>query len=158
MRPTIVAAFALALAGCAKSSVIPLAADVVQIQSSAAPMCGATGAQKVAAREAAAETIRRGFDRFVIVDGAYANDVRVVGHTLLVANTNVNVVHTGYGGYGTAQTTYTGGQPIVGGSHRQGLTVKMFRVGDPAGANAIDARGELGPKWKDEIAKTTMTC
>ena len=44
------------------------------------------------------------------------------------------------------------------GRHRQSLTVKMLKNGDPAGRNAIPARAQLGPDWQ-EIAKSgQMTC
>ena len=52
---------------------------------------------------------------------------------------------------GHSTTTYTGGNPIVGGSHDQGLIVKMFKDGDPKGATAIPARATLGPKWQEAI-------
>jgi len=41
----------------------------------------------VAAKQAAAETIRRGYDKFVVLGCGYQNDVRVVGYTPVVANT-----------------------------------------------------------------------
>jgi len=37
----------------------------------------------------------------------------------------------------------------IAGSHDQGLIVKMFKDGDPKGANAISARATLGPKWQE---------
>jgi hypothetical protein len=154
---------AIACAGCAKSSAIPLAADMVQITTSAAPVCGQAGAQSVAARRAAIETISRGYDKFMILDGRYQNDVRVIGHTPVQAHTTSNVsVYGGNGyatGYGTSRTTYSGGNPIVGGSHNQGFMVKMFKDGDPAGANAVPARQSLGPNWKEAVKEGgTGTC
>ena len=155
-------AIALACAGCAKSSTIPIAADTLMITTSAAPLCGSTGAQSVAVRHAAVETIRHGFDRFIITDARYRNDVRVVGHTPVVANTTGSSVAIGNGGYATAYgqstTTYSGGEPIYGGGHKQGLMVKMFKDGDPAGSNAVSARGTLGPDWKEAVASTSVTC
>jgi hypothetical protein len=141
---------ALTVTGCARSSTIPIAADTISITSSAAPLCGATGAQSVAAKQAAVETIRRGFDKFVIVGGQYANNVGVVGYTPVVANT--------YGSYRSSTTTVTGEQPIIAGSHDQGLVVKVFKEGDPAGANAVPARESLGPKWKEAVDSNAMTC
>ena len=41
----------------------------------------------------------------------------------------------------------------MGGSHDQSLTVRLFREGDPAGANAVDARRVLGPDWLKLVAK-----
>jgi hypothetical protein len=58
---------------------------------------------------------------------------------------------------GHSTTTYTGGNPIVAGSHDQGLIVKMFKDGDPKGANAISARATLGPKWQETIKESAAT-
>jgi hypothetical protein len=52
----------------------------------------------------------------------------------------------------------TGGQPIYANAHNQDLIVKMFKQGDPAGANALDARQQLGPGWQDAVNKNTWTC
>jgi hypothetical protein len=104
----------------------------------------------------------RGYDRFLIIDGRYQNNVGVVGYTPVIAQTTGYATATGYGNsataYGSATTTYSGGQPIIAGSHRQGLTVKMFRGDDAAGANALSARAELGPKWAELVKSETMTC
>ena len=98
-------AIALASAGCAKSSTIPIAADTLMITASAAPMCGMTGAQSVAVKQAAVETIRHGYDRFIITDARYQNGVRVVGQTPVVANTMGSAFASGYGGYAPPMAT-----------------------------------------------------
>jgi hypothetical protein len=153
---------AAALAGCASATTMPISADTVQITSRAAPACGAEGAQKVAIRQASVETIKRGFDRFVILDAAARSDVGVVGYTPVTAYTTGSATATGYGNmataYGNSTTTYSGGQPIIAGSHRQGLIVKMFKDGDPAGSNALAARAELGSKWQEVVQNDTVTC
>lgn len=153
---------ALSVAGCARSSTIPLAQDTVQVTAQAAPACGLAGAQTVAVKQAAVETIRRGYDKFIIQGGEYRDTVRVVGHTPVVAHTDGTGTISGHGGFANIQTssttTFSGGQPIVGGSHNQGLVVKMFRDGDPAGANAVSARTTLGPKWDEEVKKPVLTC
>ena len=150
------------LSACAKSAVIPLSRDTIQITSSAAPACGAIGAQQVALRRAAVETIRRGYDSFVITGGGYHNNVRTYGHTPVIASTTSNAHATGYGGYavahGRSQTIVSGGQPIVGGTHDQGLIVKMFKEGDPLGSNAVSARATLGPKWQEAIKSNSTSC
>jgi hypothetical protein len=132
---------------------MPLSADTFQLITSAAPVCGRAGAQSVAFRRAAIETINRGFDRFVILDAAAANNVRVAGYTPVQAHTTGAV----YGNTMTATTTYSGGYPIVAGSHDQGLVVKMFKNDDPRGANAISARGTLGPKWEAAVKESAAT-
>ena len=152
----------LAAMGCASSTTIPLAQDTVQITASAAPACGLGGAQTVAVRQAAAETIRRGYDRFIVQGAQYQNSVRVVGHTPVIANTSGTGTISGSGSFmninTNSTTTYSGGSPIIGGSHNQGLVVKMFKEGDPAGSNAVSARETLGPQWQEIVSKPTLTC
>jgi L-serine deaminase len=149
--------------GCASANVVPLAQDTIQITSAAAPVCGMTGAQNVASQRAAVETIRRGYDKYMIVGGQYQNNVGVVGYTPVTASTTGSA--TAYGNrnyataYGHSTTTYSGGQPIIAGSHNQGLVVKMFKAGDPAAeTNALDARAELGPEWQKKVSSNLLTC
>ena len=127
----------------------------MQITASAAPACGAIGAQKVAFQRAAIETINRGYDKFVILGGEAQNNVGVVGYTPVQAHTTGSATAYGYGNTATAHgqstTSYTGGQPIIAGSRDQGLIVKMFKDGDPAGNNALSAREQLGPKWQEAV-------
>lgn len=133
------------LAGaCARSSVLPVAADTVRITTSAAPICGGSGAQSVALRRAAIETINRGYDGFIIVGAAEANNVQLVG-------TGGTVRMSGN------MATYTPNAPIVMGSHDQGLVVKMFKAGDPNGANAVSARATLGSNWQETVKQGTLT-
>ena len=155
MRRLAVVATALTLCACAQSSTMPLSVDTFQLLASAAPVCGPAGAQRVASRRAAIETINRGFDKFVILDAAAASDVRVVGHTPIQAHTTGSI----YGGNVMATTTYSGGYPIIGGKHNQALVVKMFKDGDPRGATAISARGTLGRDWQEAVKEgATTTC
>jgi hypothetical protein len=143
------------LTGCASSTTVPLAADTVQITSSAAPVCGNQGAKRVAVQQAAIETIKRGFDKFIVLDTAYQNNVGVVGYTPTIAHSNStvsgNIYGNTYSGYGHTTTTLSGGSPIIAGSHDQGLTIKMFKVGDPNGNNAVNARQTLGPEWRKMV-------
>ncbi len=133
----------------------------MRITTSAAPVCGSTGAQNVAFRRAAVETINRGYDRFVILGGEAQNNVGVVGYTPVQAYTTGSATATGYGNtafaHGQSTTTYSGGQPIIAGSHDQGLIVKMFKDGDPAGKNALSAREQLGPKWQEAVKESATT-
>jgi uncharacterized protein YceK len=163
MRQTIFfCAVSLLLGGCASSSVMDLDSSTIQISTSAAPACGATGAQKVATRRAAIETLRRGYDRYVIMGGGYANNVGVVGYTPLTANTYGSGTVSAYGNNaylsGQSTTSYSGGQPIIAGSHDQQLTVRMFRETDPGAENAIDAKRVLGPEWQEALNKSDTTC
>lgn len=163
MRAFFLLLIAFFLIGCARSATLPLAADRVLITTAAAPVCGAIGAQRVALRRASIETIRRGFDRFQILGAGHQNNVRVVGHTPVVAHTSGTVSGSVYGGhvsaFGQSTTLYSGGAPIIGGSHDQRLVVQMYRETDPASVNAIPARVQLGPKWQQIVQqKEDMTC
>jgi hypothetical protein len=124
-----------ALAGCASSAAVPLSADTVQITASAAPICGGTGAANVASKAAASETLRHGFDKYIIMGSQAQNNVS----TAYVWN-------------------QYGGGPVLSGSHDHGLIVKMFKDGDPNGANALSARDVLGSKWQEIIQNPTLTC
>jgi hypothetical protein len=156
------AAVGVLVVGCARTSTLPLAADTVQISSSAALACGPEGAQKVALKRAAIETINRGFDKFIIVGAGQSSSVGVVGHTPVRAQTYGSGEATTFGNTttftGQATTTYTGGFPIISGRHNEQLVVKMFRSDDASGANAVSARETLGVDWQEQVKSTTITC
>jgi hypothetical protein len=147
----------LLLSGCASSSVMDLDRNTIEISTSAAPACGAQGAQHVAVKTAAIETLRRGYDSYIILGAQAENNVGVVGHTPITAQTYQNGTINAYGNRatysGTANTYVSGGQPIIGGSHDQKLAVRMFRADDPQGASAVDARQVLGPEWQKAVQK-----
>jgi len=161
MNKTAIVAASLIFIGCARSATLPVAADTIIITTNAAPICGSAGAQSVALRHAAIETINRGFDRFIILDGRYQNNVRVIGYTPVHAHTVSSATAVGHGNvvtaHGQSTTYFSGGSPIIAGSHDQGLLVKMFRDDDPAGANAISARQQLGPKWQEIVKENAIT-
>lgn len=163
MKIGLLAIAAILLGACASSRVMPLGDNTFQISSSAAPVCGQAGAERVAFQRAAVETVNRGFDSFRILAGNYSNDVRVVGYTPVTARTthSGSIYASGYGRatYGGTSNTYvSGGQPIVGGSHGQGLVVRMYREGEPGATGAISARGELGPDWQKIVKSNRLTC
>lgn len=145
------------LAACANSSVMDVDTDTIVISTSAAPACGQQGAQQVAVKRAAIETIQRGYDRYIILDAKAQNNVGVVGYTPMVANTYSSGRVNTYGNMGTysgsSNTYVSGGQPIIGGTHDQQFAVRMFRMSDPGAANAVDARRVLGPDWQKIVAK-----
>lgn len=153
--PLVVTVAAVLLSACARSAIVPIDATSFVVKTSAAPICGGAGAAKVAAQMAAIETIQRGHDRFLIVGGQAANNTAVVGHTPVTAHTHGHVTPSGHL---VATTTHSGGLPIVAGTHDQGLAVRTFKDGDPAGANAISARATLGKDWKQAVEAGAPTC
>ena len=152
-----IAALAL-LSSCAHTSVTPISRNQIMISTSAAPVCHVSGAQAVAAKMAAVETIRHGFERFVIGGARSANNVRAFqmgptgSHTTGTFNSFDNTT------YGSATTTYTGGGVILTGSNDASLLVTMFNRGEPGYSNAIDARSVLGPEWQEFVEKGVNTC
>jgi hypothetical protein len=163
MKKAVFVTFCLALAGCASSSVMDLASDTIQVSTSAAPVCGQSGAQAVASKRAAIETLKRGYASYIILDGEYQNNVRVVGTTPVIANTHTTGQINSYGNQATyngqSSTYFSGGQPIIGGRHQQAITIRMFKLGDPGSERAIDAKRTLGPEWQKELeASGSGTC
>src|SRR5690606_32486672 len=69
---------ALTFAACTSSNAVRTSANTAIIRTSAAPICGGTGAARVAEQQAAIETVKAGYDRYIIVDMASANNVQVV--------------------------------------------------------------------------------
>ncbi len=148
MHKTTIAASALAvlLSSCVQSSTMRVSRNQMIIQTSAEPMCGSVGAAKAAQKQAAVETIKAGYDRYIITSAAAANNVTA---TQMPGNYNTYGTINSYGGYGTvnATTTYTPGPIIYGGSHDQSIGIVMFKDGEPGSSQAISARDILGPKW-----------
>jgi hypothetical protein len=141
MRRTslVLAVAAIALTACVRTSVMPMSANTFQITARAAPICGGEGAERVAFRRAAIETIRQGYDRFMIVNGLAQNNVSVGTYV-----------------YGNRNGVYS--SPIFYGSHDQAVIVRTFRDNEPEARNALSARAVLGPTWQEQITSNTMTC
>jgi len=153
----LVAGLLTVLTGCASSSVMDVSSDTVIITTSADPSCGRTGAQNVASRRAAYETLRRGFDRYVILDSQAENNTEVVGFQPVEIETSNKGSSNTSGGKETfserSEVSLSGGNAIIGGTHDQQLEVKMFRLSDPGAEKAVDARRVLGPDWRNIVAK-----
>jgi hypothetical protein len=137
----------LAVAGCAESTTSRLSQNTIRIDVSAARVCGKAGTLRLVNKMAAVETIRLGYDRYIIVDSALQDNVRVVGY-------NAETFGTYGGGFFNAQT-YT--NPIIRGSRDAAIIVQMFKSGDPQGRQAIDARQSLGAEWKAIVEKGAPT-
>lgn len=132
---------AMFLTGCASASVMDLDANTVQVSAGAAPACGAVGAQNYAVKTAAYQTLRRGYDKYVIGGTQATSQTRFAGYTPMYANN-----------YGNG-TMITGGAPIMMTEHGQNLIVHMFHASDPGAENAVDAKTTLGPDWQKILTK-----
>ena len=150
---------ALLVTACARTAVMPMTNDMVQLSTRVAPICAASSAQPIVVRRAAVETINRGYDRFVILAsntqaefaGFLPGSSTTTGSGTIFATGNVATMQ------GSSYTTYTPPTPMT--AHTQTVVVKMFKDGDPAGGNAISARASLGPEWQKLVKESsTTTC
>lgn len=107
---------------------------------------------------AAVETLRRGYDRFVITGANSENNVNVIQGRPTGAFTTGTFNTYGNSTYGNLQTTYTGGGPIITGSRDASLMVLMLRSGDPGYGNGVDAKQVLGTEWKKITSEGVKTC
>ena len=132
------------LAGCAEQSAMRVAQDTVRINVSTAPIYGTLEPQRRAMRMAADETLKSGYDKFLIVDGVNTFKPNVIGQTAATyqSSSQASVVgsSSGFYGHGTSQATYVGPQPVAMPRFESAITVKMFKNDDLGGANALDAR------------------
>ncbi|GMB82878.1 hypothetical protein NN6n1_36610 [Shinella zoogloeoides] len=152
-----VALAASAATSCVQSSTMRVSQNEIIVQTSAEAMCGSVGAARAAQKQAAIETIRAGFDRYVIVGAAASNNVTA---TQMPGTYRTYGTVNRYGNYGTvnATTTYTPGPIIYGGSHDQSIGVRMFKEGEPGSAQAVSAREVLGPKWESLVKTGSNLC
>ena len=56
------------LTGCARTSTAPVGADTIEVTVRVGAICDGGDAERLARRHAAVETIRRGFDDYVVID------------------------------------------------------------------------------------------
>ncbi|MCB2141037.1 MAG: hypothetical protein KDE17_18960 [Rhodobacteraceae bacterium] len=149
---------ALSLAGCAETAVTPIAKNQILLSTSAAPACGRAGAVKVATKMAAVETLRRGYQRFVIAGANSANNTSAISTGPTYAYTSGT--YTGYGNtvYGNSTTTFGGNNVMFVGSNDADLHVLMLNPGDRGFKDGIDAKSQLGPDWEKLVQDGISTC
>lgn len=100
--------------------------------------CGARGAERVAFQQAAAETLRRGYDGFVITSSERQARLDSASSLLwTAASGGISYNHT----------------------FSQDMKVQMFKDGEPGSEKAISARETLGPHWQAALnPETTYEC
>lgn len=150
---TIIIIMAAAIGGCARAEATRTSANTLLVDAGAAPACGSVGAARVAAKTAAIETIRSGYERYIIAGSQGQNNVSV-------SQMPGQVVTSGTISRGTYQatSTYVPGPTIVSGTHDRTLSVVMFKAGEPGFDNAIDAKSALGPEWEELVKNGIRTC
>lgn len=156
-KAAIVLALMTLLSGCAETQAIRTSSDTLIIHTSAAPSCGVQGALSVAQKMAAIETIRAGYDAYVIFDSDAQNNVTT---ETLPGSYHTNGFATAGNGYATynATTTYQPGPTIYNGSNEAALHIKMFKKGQKNYTKAIPAREVLGSDWQELVANGIDSC
>jgi hypothetical protein len=119
------------IGGCAEQSAMRIANDTVRINVSTAPIYGALEPERRAMLLAAEETVKNGFDKFIIVDGRSQY------------NRNVIANNPGYISATPGQLTAVGPSQTAMPRFESAIIIKMFKANDPAAANAVDAREVL---------------
>ncbi|WP_334174176.1 hypothetical protein [Pseudoxanthobacter sp.] len=128
----------------------------MMIKASVDPDCGSAQAAKMAAQTAAVETIRAGFDRYIVIGAQSANNVQYVQQPGTYETTKT-VKPDGFGTKVTKTSTYVPGATLSLGSYDQDLTIQMFHDGEPGSENALSAREVLGPDWQRTVANGVST-
>lgn len=118
-----VALVLMQLAGCAETAVQPMSKDTFKVATHAAPACGPTGARNLAFKAAAIEVVRKGGDKFIIVNDS--SDSGLQGDFFTGMYTNFS----------------------------QGMVVRMIPERSPEASNALSARETLGANWQEVIAE-----
>lgn len=135
MKHVICIAAALLVSGCIRTTEMPLAANVVRIQTEAHGALFTGQTQKQTMRKAAELTLARGYTHFKLTDTSMESGQEFVGMTSSTANTTYD--RRGRTVYGN--TTYTPGVPMYDETATAGATVVMYRAGEPGAADALDA-------------------
>lgn len=148
----------LALIGCARTSVMQISSNEIMLTTSAAPICGTTGSQQVAQQMAAIETLRRGYERYLIAGAGTQNNVGVIQTAPTYANTYGSATVTGNTVHGSATTYYGGQQTIVYGSHDTAMRVLMLNAGDQGYEQGVDAKVILGQDWQEKVTNGINSC
>lgn len=122
------------LAACYRQSAIPLGNDMMEIDISAAPVYGRSGAMDMAINKAASATIEAGYDKFIIINNN--------GWSEMIAS-------------GTSYGSFSGNQGSASGAYGSGFSVMqkpevkmiihMYHNSDKGAEKAVDAHSIIKP-------------
>ena len=131
--------------GCARTSTVPVDADTIEISVRVATICDGRDVDRLAQRQAAVETIRRGFEDFVVIDSVGGD--HIADHAPETARTHL------YGN--SAAPLLSEDAPLL--AHHRVLTVRMFHAGQGDSTATVSARAFLGDDWEALAAKGAPT-
>ncbi|WP_455918671.1 hypothetical protein [Ensifer canadensis] len=146
-RKLIVAALlSMALASCATTSEMPLAQNMVRLDTSARGLLFTSSAGAVTMQKAAEATLKRGYSHFRIDQAQTASGSQFVGMNTYGSGTaNASVYgNTAYGTYNSSSFS----TPMYAPTRQIGVTVIMFRANEAGARGAFDAADVLAKKGK----------
>ena len=129
------------LTGCARTSTAPVGEDTIEVTVHVGTICDGSDAERLARRHAAVETIRRGFDDYIVI-GSVGGD-HAAEEAPATARTTLSE--------GSGRTLFSEDAPLL--AHHRMLTVRMFRAGEGDSAATVSARAVLGDDWEAVAAK-----
>ena len=133
------------LTGCARTSTAPAGEDTIEITVHVGTICDGGDAERLARRHAAVETIRRGFDDYIVI-GSVGGD-----H---LAEEEPATARTTLSG-GSASALFSEDAPLL--AHHRMLTVRMLHAGEGDSAATVSARAVLGDEWEAVVARGPAT-
>ncbi len=128
-----IAVVAISLAACATTNEMPLAQNMVRLDTQASGLLFTGSAGAITMKRAAEATIRRGYSHFRLEQASTSQGSAVTG---VYSNTNGWANNGAFG----ASTTYT---PMRTPTAAVGVTVIMFRATEPGARGAFDAADVL---------------
>ncbi|WP_181169640.1 hypothetical protein [Mesorhizobium sp. B2-4-4] len=137
----IVVAAALALAGCATTSEMPLAPNVVRLDTQASGILFTSSAGATTMKKAAEATLSRGYTHFRFEQASTSSGSRFVGMNSNTFGT-ANATAMGNSAYGTYSGT-TISTPMYAPTANIGVTVVMFHANETGAQGAFDAADVL---------------
>lgn len=126
---------AVAVSACNNSDVVQRAPDHIEIYGVAAPICEFSDADRFAEQLASIETIKRGFDGYIVRKSYRGEGLRI----------RYSPVERRF--RETARSTSPSRMKI------HAMYVQLVKADQPGMSDAIDAREQLGPEWESRVSR-----
>jgi hypothetical protein len=132
---------ALALGACVTTQELPLAPNMVRLDTHAKGLIFAGHAADFTMQRAAQVTIKNGFDYFRLDQAQMSQGSQLAG---IYSTSTGSAFATSYGSFTTVNGSGSGfSTPIMAPTADVGVTVIMFHAGEPGAKGAFDARAVL---------------
>jgi hypothetical protein len=132
---------ALALGGCISTQQMPLAPNMVRIDTQSGGLLFTGQTVPATMRAAAQATLDRGYSHFKLADASLQQGSKVAG---VISNGSTNFNGTfGHGFYSGRSTGFGSASVVRAPTAAAGVTVIMFHSNDPGAKDAFDAKQVL---------------